>query len=74
MPLFGYPTCPPDKEDMIRCPYLYCLAGTGLVGSGRCFLCGCWWSNSCGAFIDEDRWIKKETELWEGAPVSADTG
>ena len=56
-PLFGYPTCPADKEEMIKCPFIYCLAGPGLAGSGRCGLFGCWWHPACGAFVDEEQWI-----------------
>ena len=64
--IIGYPTCPPDKEAMIKCPYLYCLAGQGLAGVGRCFLQGCWWSYSCGVFIDEDEWMLAEDKMWNG--------
>lgn len=61
MPLFGYPEIPADKMHMAKCPWLYCVAGGGLAGSGRCFLFGIWWHPTCPRFKDEDI----ELTCWE---------
>lgn len=45
---------PEDQHEMLKCSYVYCLAGMGLAGSGSCFEFGMWWHPSCPCFQDEE--------------------
>lgn len=38
----------------VKCQWLSCMAGTGLAGSGRCFLAGSWWIEECPQYENED--------------------
>jgi hypothetical protein len=44
---------PPDKEHLMRCNWLECMAGCGIAGSGVCFLKGEWWKKKCSQFKKE---------------------
>lgn len=42
-----------------KCNFMECLAGTGLAGTGRCFLGGNPNDTNCDKFISEDEFIEK---------------
>ena len=38
---------PIEYEGKMRCQWLWCAAGMGIAGNGRCFLGGHWWMKDC---------------------------
>jgi len=48
-------------DETAECDFLYCLAGMGLAGSGRCFLFGDPKDPNCPKFEDEEIYLA----IWE---------
>ena len=50
------------KDPRPKCPFLKCLAGMGVAGSGHCFLSGNPDDWVCSEFIDELIYLSKREE------------
>jgi hypothetical protein len=48
------------EDETAKCNWLYCVAGMGLAGSGRCFLWGDPRNPYCPKFEDEETWEEIE--------------